>query len=193
MLLQKISRKNTHDVNETCPVEEEQECCDTSYWCSGNFDARKLQAPSLREKIHSNRFEHFLPHKVLAYVKPFDAEVMQSFDTLFRYITKNHNFVQVYTEQWVIEELKSLRSKQKPEEDHEVDSLIHKIIPNLYPSDDPKFKKEIDYIITLGGDGTILWAAKQFTGDYIPPLICFAHGSLGYMCNFTFDEHPIIL
>lgn len=51
----------------------------------------------------------------------------------------------------------------------------------------------IDLIITLGGDGTILWASKQFHGSYIPPLLCFALGSLGYLCNFTFDEYPTIM
>lgn len=47
---------------------------------------------------------------------------------------------------------------------------------------------KIEYIITLGGDGTILWATKMFHGDYIPPLISFSHGSLGYLCNFLVDE-----
>ena len=51
----------------------------------------------------------------------------------------------------------------------------------------------IDYIITLGGDGTILWAAKQFNGDYIPPIVTFSQGSLGFMCNFVFEDHPVIL
>ena len=27
----------------------------------------------------------------------------------------------------------------------------------------------------------------------MPPLICFAHGSLGYLCNFLFDEFESVL
>ncbi len=54
-------------------------------------------------------------------------------------------------------------------------------------------KRQFEYILTLGGDGTILWASKQFNGDYIPPLVSFAHGSLGYLCNFEFDEHEQVL
>lgn len=50
----------------------------------------------------------------------------------------------------------------------------------------------IEYIITLGGDGTILWATKMFHGDFIPPLISFAHGSLGYLCNFLIDEFKTV-
>lgn len=51
--------------------------------------------------------------------------------------------------------------------------------------------------MTLGGDGTILWAAKQFKGFYVPNMITFAFvsltsdikGSLGYMCMFMIEEH----
>jgi peptide chain release factor 2 len=35
-------------------------------------------------------------------------------------------------------------------------------------------KKKIGYMITLGGDGTILYGAKQFTGSYIPLVVSFA-------------------
>jgi len=53
--------------------------------------------------------------------------------------------------------------------------------------------REIKYIVTLGGDGTILWASKQFSGHFIPPMITFAQGSLGFMCNFVFEEHEEVL
>ena len=49
-----------------------------------------------------------------------------------------------------------------------------------------EFRASINYIITLGGDGTILWAAKQFNRNYVPHMITFAQGSLGFMCNFEF-------
>lgn len=52
---------------------------------------------------------------------------------------------------------------------------------------------EIDYIITLGGDGTLLWATKQFNRGAVPPLITFSQGSLGFMCNFTFEDHDAVL
>jgi NAD+ kinase len=46
----------------------------------------------------------------------------------------------------------------------------------------------MEYVITLGGDGTILTAAKLFHENYLPPLISFSHGSLGYLCNFLVEE-----
>ena len=54
-------------------------------------------------------------------------------------------------------------------------------------------QREIDYIVTLGGDGTILWASKQFNGDFIPPMITFNQGSLGFMTNFVFADHTEVL
>jgi NAD kinase len=36
-----------------------------------------------------------------------------------------------------------------------------------------EFRNTIDLIITLGGDGTILWASKQFSGDHVPKMITF--------------------
>jgi|JI9StandDraft_2_1071091.scaffolds.fasta_scaffold164798_2 NAD kinase len=42
----------------------------------------------------------------------------------------------------------------------------------------------INYIITIGGDGTILYAAKEFKTK-VPPIITFQRGSLGFMCRFS--------
>ena len=56
-----------------------------------------------------------------------------------------------------------------------------------------KFRNTVDLIITLGGDGTILWASKQFSGDHVPKMITFDQGSLGFLCNFVFDDHQEVL
>lgn len=45
---------------------------------------------------------------------------------------------------------------------------------HLFSSKDDGLKKKISYMITLGGDGTILYGAKQFTGPYIPLIVSFA-------------------
>eukprot|EP00940_MAST-03C_sp_MAST-3C-sp2_P002298 g2298.t1 len=49
-----------------------------------------------------------------------------------------------------------------------------------------------DMIISIGGDGTVIYAAKQFPNK-MPPLLCFAMGSLGYMTNFKFEDHKTVL
>ncbi|KAH7315150.1 hypothetical protein KP509_21G036200 [Ceratopteris richardii] len=45
---------------------------------------------------------------------------------------------------------------------------------------------KVDLVITLGGDGTVLWAASKFKGP-VPPVVSFAMGSLGFMTPFKSD------
>jgi len=49
-------------------------------------------------------------------------------------------------------------------------------------------KDEIEYITTLGGDGTILYASKFFHGSHIPPIVSFSMGSLSYLCYFEYED-----
>ncbi|KAJ3085075.1 hypothetical protein HK102_000345 [Quaeritorhiza haematococci] len=46
---------------------------------------------------------------------------------------------------------------------------------------------EVDFVITLGGDGTVLYAAFLFQGK-CPPLIPFNLGSLGFLTVFDFHK-----
>lgn len=48
-------------------------------------------------------------------------------------------------------------------------------------------QKIINFIVTVGGDGTILYAAKEFLNE-VPPLISFQRGSLGFMCRFSLKQ-----
>ncbi|BBN13160.1 NAD+ kinase [Marchantia polymorpha subsp. ruderalis] len=47
---------------------------------------------------------------------------------------------------------------------------------------------KIDLVITLGGDGTVLWAANMFKGP-VPPLVSFSMGSLGFMTPFQSERY----
>ncbi|EDO05877.1 ATP-NAD kinase family protein [Babesia bovis T2Bo] len=46
---------------------------------------------------------------------------------------------------------------------------------------------DVDLIIVIGGDGTILKVIKMFT-NAIPPVIGLSMGSMGYMVKFNMDE-----
>ena len=93
--------------------------------------------------------------------------------------------IEVFVEQYVIDKLREF--------ERENDVCVDGKMPTLFENTGIDAQRKIDYIVTLGGDGTILWASKQFHGNYIPPLLCFAHGSLGYLCNFLFDEHESVI
>ena len=57
--------------------------------------------------------------------------------------------------------------------------MVELVKPKLY-SDDVR----INRIITLGGDGTILFAIKMFYNKKMPPIISFGLGSVGYLWWF---------
>jgi NAD kinase len=43
---------------------------------------------------------------------------------------------------------------------------------------------KINLLITLGGDGTVIWATKLFQNIPIPPVLAFNFGTLGFMTTF---------
>ena len=113
----------------------------------------------------------------MVYCKPFDPEVTKSFLKLYKFMQEKFPNIQIFADKWLIDEIKEdLR-----------------VLPIVFDNTGEEVRKEIDCIITLGGDGTILWASKQFRRHHFPPLISFAHGSLGYLCNFAFEEHQGVL
>jgi NAD kinase len=69
-------------------------------------------------------------------------------------------------EQWLLDQVKG--SQAAKEQGISSDTL------NVFNSKDEELKLRINYLITLGGDGTILYAAKQFPGEYIPLIVSFA-------------------
>jgi NAD+ kinase len=49
-----------------------------------------------------------------------------------------------------------------------------------------------DFVITLGGDGTVLYASWLFQ-RIVPPVLSFALGSLGFLTKFDFEDYKPIL
>ncbi|CAK7211098.1 hypothetical protein SBRCBS47491_001003 [Sporothrix bragantina] len=49
-----------------------------------------------------------------------------------------------------------------------------------------------DFVITLGGDGTVLYASWLFQ-RIVPPVLSFSLGSLGFLTKFDFDEYQSTL
>ncbi|KAG9248329.1 ATP-NAD kinase-like domain-containing protein [Calycina marina] len=55
--------------------------------------------------------------------------------------------------------------------------------PDLCWSQPEKF----DLVLTLGGDGTVLFTSWLFQG-IVPPILSFSLGSLGFLTNFKYDQ-----
>lgn len=45
-------------------------------------------------------------------------------------------------------------------------------------------KSQISLLVTLGGDGTVIWATSLFKDHEVPPVVSFNLGSLGFMAKF---------
>lgn len=56
--------------------------------------------------------------------------------------------------------------------------------PDLCWSSPEKF----DLVLTLGGDGTVLFTSWLFQ-RVVPPILSFALGSLGFLTNFSFEQY----
>lgn len=55
-----------------------------------------------------------------------------------------------------------------------------------------KKPQTFDFIVTLGGDGTVLYASWLFQ-QVVPPVLSFALGSLGFLTNFDFERYQSTL
>lgn len=67
----------------------------------------------------------------------------------------------------------------------------HALLCSLLPACLPTYcrydvsSNEVDFCVTLGGDGTVLHLASLFEKDEpLPPVISFAMGSLGFLTPF---------
>jgi len=52
-----------------------------------------------------------------------------------------------------------------------------------------RLERSVDLMVTIGGDGTLTWAASLFPGP-MPPILSFAAGSLGFLTPFASDRWP---
>jgi NAD kinase len=60
------------------------------------------------------------------------------------------------------------------------------------PDNLSSLQEQVDIIITLGGDGTVLYVAHLYP-QACPPIVAFHMGSLGFLAPFAFDEYKAIL
>ena len=118
-------------------------------------------SPSYKEKLKPGSYDLKPPKTILVYCKAFDDGILPLFLELFNYIVDKYPDTEVYVDRWVIDAVKGSSEK----------------VPTLFQNMDENERRSMDLIITLGGDGTILWASKQFHQWYMPPVVSFALGS----------------
>ncbi|KAI4386247.1 hypothetical protein MLD38_004193 [Melastoma candidum] len=115
------------------------------------------------------------PQTVLILTKPNSASVRVICLEMVRWLKEQKN-VNVYVEPRVKSELLNASSFfgfVKTWQDESEISPLH---------------TKVDLVVTLGGDGTVLWAASMFKGS-VPPIVPFSLGSLGFMTPFYSERY----
>ncbi|XP_058730329.1 NAD(H) kinase 1-like isoform X2 [Vicia villosa] len=115
------------------------------------------------------------PQTVLILTKPNSISVQILCAEMVRWL-RQHKKLQIYVEPRV-----------------KVDLLAESSYFNFIEtwSDDKEILKlhtKVDLVITLGGDGTVLWTASMFKGP-VPPIVPFSLGSLGFMTPFYSENY----
>lgn len=70
------------------------------------------------------------------------------------------------------------------QKDPRFEHMLHYWTPELCWTAPEKF----DLVLTLGGDGTVLFTSWLFQ-RVVPPVLCFSLGSLGFLTNFEFENY----
>jgi len=127
------------------------------------------------------------PARVLIVKRPGD-DTNSQFNQVIEFLSRKPN-VQIYVE---LNSKDALLSKSDFSKDSSRDSTITIIDTSKIGSRETwDALQSIHLVITLGGDGTILYAASLFQSKntFCPPILPFALGSLGFLTPISFDMY----
>lgn len=117
------------------------------------------------------------PFTVLVIKKMFDASVIQPFVELVRWLISVKKMV-------VHVEKKALQDENLKENKHF--QFINQNVKTFEEEKD-NLTNRIDFVICLGGDGTLLYVSSLFQQS-VPPVMAFHLGSLGFLIPFDFSD-----
>ncbi|XP_042347138.1 NAD kinase isoform X1 [Plectropomus leopardus] len=118
------------------------------------------------------------PKSVLVIKKIRDASLLQPFKELCVFLTEVKDMI-VYVEKKVLED-------PAISDDENFGAITKKFCTFRDDLDD--ISNRVDFIICLGGDGTLLYASSLFQ-ESVPPVMAFHLGSLGFLTPFKFDTY----
>lgn len=117
------------------------------------------------------------PLTVLVIKKVRDSTVLPPFVHLVEWLVQEKHMV-VWVESAVLDD-------PLLQENKKFESIKEKLVTFKDGRDD--LTDRIDFIVCLGGDGTLLYASLLFQQS-VPPVMAFHLGSLGFLTPFRFDN-----
>ncbi|KAF5907246.1 NAD kinase isoform X1, partial [Clarias magur] len=118
------------------------------------------------------------PQSVLVIKKIQDVSLLQPFKELCIFLTEQKKMM-VYVERKVLED---------PAIANDESFVAVKKSFCTFSEDYDDISNRVDFIICLGGDGTLLYASSLFQ-ESVPPVMPFHLGSLGFLTPFNFDTY----
>jgi len=111
------------------------------------------------------------PTRVLLIKKRDDDEITQQLSTIAQWLSREHNILSLI-EPCAKEDLPHLKA--------------------FASSDLPLSDTSVDFVVCLGGDGSLLHVNSIF-GERIPPVVAFFCGTLGFLTAFHIDHYQEVL
>ncbi|EKX72886.1 conserved hypothetical protein [Theileria equi strain WA] len=147
---------------------------------------RHLVGAGLEPPIRNNSMDvvyKWKPKKILLMISPFNTNVQNVVEDLVSFIKEQlHSKVVIY------DKFVKTETSETDQLWGEVQEIYKGEVVTKFKDDPDQLLdiQNVDLIITLGGDGTILRVNKMFPED-IPPVIGLSLGSLGYLAKFNLN------
>ncbi|XP_011876636.1 PREDICTED: NAD kinase-like isoform X3 [Vollenhovia emeryi] len=159
----------TRSLNAPSPVQQFGRC--------GRIMKNPAMVMTIQDPASQRLTWHKPPLSVLVIKKVRDSSVLRPFVQLVTWLIEEKRMV-VFVEASVLEDPALTR-------DPRFQSVRDRLQTFRDGTDD--LQDKIDFIVCLGGDGTLLYASLLFQQS-VPPVMAFHLGSLGFLTPFEFDN-----
>ena len=156
-------------LNAPCPVEQFGPC--------GRIMKNSAKEMTVQDPASQRLTWQKPPLTVLVIKKVRDAAVIPAFLQMVKWFINEKRMV-VFVESAVMDDPELVRN---PEFGH----IQEKLMTFNEQADD--LTDKIDFVVCLGGDGTLLYASSLFQQS-VPPIMAFHLGSLGFLAPFKFED-----
>ncbi|KOB77541.1 Poly(P)/ATP NAD kinase [Operophtera brumata] len=164
-----LDRRRTRSLNAPSPIQQFGPC--------GRIMKNSAMVMQIQDPASQRLTWYKPPLTVLVIKKVHDATILAPFVQLVHWLVHDKSMV-VFVEAAVLEDTLL-------KEYGDFTSVREKLMTFRAGTDD--LTDKIDFIICLGGDGTLLHASSLFQQS-VPPIMAFHLGSLGFLTPFEFNN-----
>jgi len=161
--------RRTRSLNAPSPIQQFGPC--------GRIMKNSAMVMTIQDPASQRLTWYKPPLTVLVIKKVRDALVIPPFIQLVKWFINEKRMV-VFVESAVMDDPVLTRN---PEFGHIQDKLM------TFDEKKDDLTDKIDFVVCLGGDGTLLYASSLFQQS-VPPIMAFHLGSLGFLTPFKFED-----